>query len=317
MGTSSAARASGRARTSSAWGLPKGSPPLFTRGGSDTLPGMLVLPTAYVRTRPRRQLFRRFLTGLGLMVLLGTACLAYARFIEPNWVAVTRHRVQVAGLKREVKLAHLTDLHLREWGRLERTLLHLLEQEKPDLIVITGDTASPGTPDSVRYELLSRLRAPEGVHAIRGNWEHWSPMEDEAGLYRRAGIRLLDNSAQQVAGQLWLVGLDDGLAGNPDIAAALAAVPSRAPCVILLHSPAFLDEVAGRCPLALAGHTHGGQVRLPGLGPLWLPPGSGDYEAGWYEHTGTKMYVSRGIGTSVVHLRFRCRPELAIITLSP
>lgn len=273
------------------------------------------LAPASMATRRRRT--RPLLIALLLLALLGGACLAYGFFIEPSWVEVTHHRVEVSGLDKELKVAHLTDLHLREWGRRERTLLRLLDEEKPDLIVITGDTSSPGTADEVRYEVLSRLRAPLGVYAIRGNWEHWSPMEDEAALYRRAGIEWLNNRGLKLSAQLWLVGLDDALAGAPDPAMAFAAVPPGAPCVTLLHSPSYLAEVAGRCSVALAGHTHGGQVRLPGLGPLWLPTGSNGYEAGWYEREGTKMYVSRGIGNSVLDIRFRCRPELAIILLTP
>jgi hypothetical protein len=251
------------------------------------------------------------------LVLLGALGLGYAFFIEPSWIEVTHHRVQLAGLKQRLKVAHLTDLHLQQWGRRERELLRLLNEERPDLIVITGDTASPGATDADRSRLLSRLQAPLGVYAVRGNWELWAPMEDEESLYREAGIRSLLNEGQQVRDTVWLVGLDDALAGAPDVARAFSGLPSGQPCVALMHSPALFDELAGRCPLALAGHTHGGQVRLPGLGALWLPPGSGAYEAGWYERNGSRMYVSRGLGNSILNLRFLCRPELAILTLGP
>ena len=78
----------------------------------------------------------------------------------------------------------------------------------------------------------------------------------------------------------------------------------------------FFDTVAGRVPLVLAGHTHGGQVRLPLIPTLWLPRGSGHFLAGWYAERGSRMYVSRGIGTSVLPIRFRCPPELSIITVN-
>jgi hypothetical protein len=251
------------------------------------------------------------------LVLLGVLCLGYAFFIEPAWIEVTHHRVQLAGLKQRLKVAHLTDLHIRQWGRREQALLQRLEEEKPDLILITGDTTSPGATDADRYQLLSKLQAPLGVYAVRGNWELWAPMEDEESLYRKAGIHSLMNEGQGVRDLLWLVGLDDALAGEPDVNKAFSTLPSGQPCVALMHSPVLFDEAAGRCPLALAGHTHGGQVRLPGLGALWLPPGSGNYEAGWYERNGSRMYVSRGLGNSILDLRFLCRPELAILTLEP
>lgn len=263
--------------------------------------------------RPRRPVLRVLLA----LLLLGASCLGYAFFIEPQWIEVTHHRVQVPGLKQSLKVAHLTDLHLRSWGRREETLLRLMDEQRPDLIVITGDTSSPGATDADRYPLLSKLQAPLGVYAVRGNWELWAPMEDEEGLYRKAGIRSLMNEHQPVRDLLWLVGLDDALAGEPDVAEAFSGLPPGQPCVALMHSPALFDEAAGKCPLALAGHTHGGQVRLPGVGALWLPPGSGNYEAGWYERSGSKLYVSRGLGNSILDLRFLCRPELAILTLGP
>jgi predicted MPP superfamily phosphohydrolase len=94
-------------------------------------------------------------------------------------------------------------------------------------------------------------------------------------------------------------------------------VPADVYRIALFHSPVFFEEAAGSCELALSGHTHGGQVRLPPLGPLWLPPMCGRYVEGWYDLNGSRMYVSRGIGTSILPIRFMCRPELAIITLMP
>lgn len=264
----------------------------------------------------RKPIGRRILRGLLGVALLGALALGYAALIEPGWIEVTHHRVALAGFGKELKIAHLTDLHIREWGRREQKLLRLLEEEKPDLIVITGDTSSPGVTDEVRAQLLSKLRAPLGVYATRGNWELWAPMEDEEGLYRKAGIQVLLNGSQKVADSVWLVGLDDALAGEPDLSQAFTGLPPGAPCVALFHSPAIAGELGGRCPVALTGHTHGGQVRLPGVGALWLPPGSGPYEAGWYDVKGTRMYVSRGLGNSILDVRFLCRPELAIITLT-
>jgi len=268
------------------------------------------------RARPKNRAIRYALRGFLALTLLGALGLGYGFFIEPYWIEVTHYPVQWDGLSQKIKIAHLTDLHIQEWGRREKKLLQLLDEERPDLIVITGDTASPGISDEVRYHLLSKLKAPLGVYAVRGNWEIWSPMEDEEGLYLQSGIRLLINERQKVSDSLWIVGLDDALAGSPNLNKAFPNTPTHAPCIALLHSPSLFNEVAGRCPLVLAGHTHGGQVRIPWMGPLWLPPGSGTYAAGWYESNGSKLYVSRGIGNSILNLRFACRPELAIITIN-
>lgn len=125
------------------------------------LPSRAVLG-ARVGNRTRRRALR---VGLAL-VLLMAAGLGDASFVEPYWIEVTHHRTPFAGLPQELKIAHLTDLHIREWGRRERRLLQLLDEERPDWIVITGDTTSPGVPDAVRHELLSWLHAPLGVFAV-------------------------------------------------------------------------------------------------------------------------------------------------------
>ena len=139
-------------------------------------------------------------------------------------------------------------------------------------------------------------------------------MSDERAFYQRNGARLLSNEVHELRPGVWLAGFDD-VYSDPN-AGALGQIPSGAFVIALFHSPTYFDAIAGRVDLALAGHTHGGQVRLPFVSP-WLPPGSGRYVAGWYEAGGSKLYVSRGIGTSMLPLRFRCRPELALITVGP
>jgi predicted MPP superfamily phosphohydrolase len=101
----------------------------------------------------------------------------------------------------------------------------------------------------------------------------------------------------------------------PNLDAALHTVPPCTYVIAAFHAPAFFDTVAGRVPLVLAGHTHGGQVRLPLIPAFWLPRGSGRFLEGWYAERGSRMYVSRGIGTSFLPIRFRSSPELAIITV--
>jgi hypothetical protein len=109
--------------------------------------------------------------------------------------------------------------------------------------------------------------------------------------------------------------LDDPSSGTPNLDAALKTVPQGAYVIAAFHAPAFFDNIAGHVPLVLAGHTHGGQVRLPLVPVFWLPQGSGRFLEGWYAERGSRMYVSRGIGTSFLPIRFLCLPELAIITV--
>jgi uncharacterized protein len=259
------------------------------------------------------------------VLLAGFLAGAWGFGVEPDWIEVTRHHV-TAPVDPPLRIAHLTDLHVRRVGRREEILLAHLEREKPDAIVITGDSVVDGDVfvterkrgDAFLHaragELLKRLRAPLGVWAVRGNWENNRRLRDERAYYEAHGIRLLVNESRELCPGVWLAGLDDPL-GRPDIDTPLESIPRGAFAVALFHSPALFDAVAGRVPLALAGHTHGGQVRLPFLRPFWLPPHCGRYLEGWYEERGSRLYVSRGIGTSLLPVRFLCRPELAILTI--
>ena len=253
-----------------------------------------------------------------VILVFGTAF--YACQIEPFRIEVTRHQIS-APLHSPIKIAHLSDLHTYGIGRREQKMLAILEQEKPDLIVITGDLISGADGYEGCLEVLKNMQAPLGVWIVLGNHENWTSQEvkktygEFKDYFESAGTNFLFNSNRKIRYDLWILGLDDAMAGKPDMEAALVGVPENAYKICLFHSPAYFDEVAGKCDLVFAGHSHGGQVRLPFLKPLWLPKECDGYDKGWFEGVGSKMYVSRGIGTSIFPIRFNCRPEIAIITL--
>ncbi len=251
------------------------------------------------------------------MASLALAFSIYGFWIEPYALEITHHLIR-APIATKLRIAHLTDLHSRGLGRLERKLLAALETEKPDLIVITGDSISSGAMNYARSaEVLSRLHAPLGVWMVKGNWEVWNPIRDERRYYDAAGVKLLVNETAIIRDGVWLVGLNDWAAGVRNPEETFDKVPPGAFTIALFHSPIVFDSVSGRCDLAFAGHTHGGQVRLPPIGALWTPRGCGSYLAGWYERGRSRMYVSRGIGTSILGVRLFCPPELAIIDVGP
>jgi len=257
------------------------------------------------------------------VVALSVALAVDAVLVEPDRIEVTHHRVPAA-VESPGRVAAITDLHTRGFGRRERRLVELLERERPDLVVLVGDVladrgALTGTADAAgaATEVLPRLHAPLGVWAVLGNWEHWRHEVDKKALFGAAGVRLLVNRAEPVRPDLWLVGLDDWMSGAPLPEQALSGVPEGVFAIGLLHSPRGFDAVAGRLPLGLAGHTHGGQVRLPFMGPFWLPPGSAGRARGWYEERGSRLYVSRGVGMTILPVRLFCRPELAVFDLVP
>ena len=257
---------------------------------------------------------------LTLFFVLAIAAGLYAFFIEPYRIEVTRHHLPAA-VTTPLKIAHVSDLHTYGIGRRERKLLSLLKEEAPDLIVLTGDSISDAAGYAGLQEVLRGMQASLGIWVVRGNHENWYPVDKVDGFgefqdyFAAAGANYLYNSSQQVRDDLWIVGLDDEMSGRPNLAKALVGVPEKVFRLGIFHSPAFFDSVKGQCNLVLAGHSHGGQIRIPFLKPLQLPAGCNGYYEGWYEREGAHMYVSRGIGTSILHARFNCRPELAIITL--
>jgi uncharacterized protein len=251
-----------------------------------------------------------------LLLILGLGVLGgYATFIEPKRIEVT-HQTFVGNIRKPLRIAHISDLHTHGFGPLERTLVILLRRENPDLIVITGDTVDGGTLAPAR-DLLANISAPLGVWVVRGNWERWTVDEDERAFFNGLGAKFLDNTGALARDDLWIAGLDDPASGTPDLARALQGAPSDSFKLVLMHAPDYFAKVAGRFDLALAGHTHGGQVVLPLYGPLWLPEGGRRYVRGFYSQNNSHLYVSRGVGTSIAPMRLGCRPELAIIELRP
>ncbi len=238
---------------------------------------------------------------------------------EAGWFSESHHQVDIPGLGAPLTLLHLTDVHLRGEGPWLDALCAALQALEPaDLIVLTGDLVTRGwTPAAVGRFLGALPPARLGRFAVMGNWEHWSGAAP--GPWRRQldenGVRLLINEEVDL-GAFRLFGTDDALAGQPELPPSRPGDPR--PRVVLTHSPAFFDRLAGPdADLALAGHSHAGQVRLPGLGAAWVPMGTGPYVGGWYARAGSQLYVGRGIGWSIAPLRMWCAPELARIGLDP
>jgi predicted MPP superfamily phosphohydrolase len=259
---------------------------------------------------------------LAAVVAAGPAVGLWAWLVEPNRLEVTHHDVRSSSpVTSSITVVHLTDVHVRgdvrDPGSIEARAVAAVAAARPDLVVITGDTvdghgeAELDAPAVTAFlRAVADLRPPLGTWAVRGNHELWSG-EAADRCYAEAGVPLLDDATRSLqGGRLVLHGLNDG---HPP------ATPLATPGfdLILCHYPAVLPRVAWPgVELVLAGHSHGGQVNLPGGKPLWLPYECGGFLAGWYDHErGTRMYVSRGVGTSILPLRFLCRPEVAVLRI--
>lgn len=232
----------------------------------------------------------------------------------------TVHGFPMKGLERPIRVLHLSDIHLREVDEPLERLAELLRPLRPDLLVLTGDVLTRGWKDKAVDLLLSSLPpAPLGRYAVMGNWEYWggAPEAFWQATLQRHGVELLHNRSKDL-GPLQLVGTDDWLSGIPDLPHAFSKVNPERPTMVLSHSPQIFPALLRPgVQVVLSGHTHGGQVRFPLVGPFFLPKGSGAYPWGWYEKEGVWMFVNRGLGWSLAPVRWRAPPEIAWIELTP
>ncbi len=246
--------------------------------------------------------------------------------LEARGLTITRHDLASPTLPPALdgmRIAHLSDLHLP--CAAANRAAEAIAAEGIDLVLITGDTISYRSRLDLVTPFITRARGRFGTFAVRGNNDHWAhePTLTLPGVYAAAGAKLLENAHAVVAyhgAALQIVGLDDPSVGHPRVAAAWRGADPTLPTIWLLHSPGFIDHIdpkaleLPRALIVLAGHTHGGQIRGPGCTPH-VPRGSGRFRQGSYESALGPVYISRGIGTSVVPLRLLCPPELPIFTL--
>lgn len=250
-------------------------------------------------------------------VFVGAAIL-YAFLVEPSWIDVTHHPLGSRASDKKIRIVQISDLHLQGFGTFEQRLADQIVKLSPDLIVFSGDVVDRHDTLPFLRQFLSATGSTSKV-AVLGNWEYWSDVDFKAlkQVYSSENTQLLINqgAAFKFKGRLVSVGgLDDFTAGQP-IAPLMKEVGLR---ILIQHSPGYFEHASelggGVHDLCLSGHTHGGQITFFGL-PIWTPRGSGKFQSGMYETKNCPLYVSRGIGTSVVGARFGARPEVAVFDL--
>lgn len=278
--------------------------------------------TTAAAARPTGISRRTFLVGGG--ALLGTGVLGDALVREPNDFEVREVVVPLAKMPpgREIRLVHLSDLHLRTFHNYYQRVAAAVDALTPDLILLTGDYLEENRNISEVRRFLKLLQARAGIFAVQGNWEYWARLEGETlrRHFARTHIELLINERRDLELQglpLSILGLDYPSAADTLEKLQGEADPGRLN-LLLSHVPAFSHErLDGRVDLILCGHTHGGQVRIPFVHPFYLPRFSGRFVEGMFQvgDTDTPLYVTRGIGTSVFPVRFLCRPEITFMRL--
>ncbi len=256
-------------------------------------------------------------------------------FYEPQETHVSQVGVTLKRLPsvfEGVRIAQLSDIHFNPFmttKHLER-VVELTNAQRADLVILTGDfvtSATNGRGNKGRAEqawpcadVLRRLESPLGCFAVLGNHDYATngDVVTEA-LSAGSRIQVLRNRSialERGGARLWLAGVDDVSANlaNPDV--ALRGVPKQECTVVAVHEPDFADEIQ-KFPVdfQISGHSHGGQIRFPGVGALYLPPLARKYPQGHYWLGQLQLYTNRGIGVIEVPMRFLCPPEITVFTL--
>ncbi len=270
---------------------------------------------------------RRFLKTLGLTGLGMVAATSLVAAKDTLAFETTRSSFKLPSLTAPLKLVQLTDLHYGRFVTADwvRRWVTAANAERPDLIVITGDIIDRAVPAAELEQiadLLGQLEAGLGVYAVLGNHDYFYRSRDVSvrGLQRRLetrGIRVLVNENERVRDDLWLSGIDDLWLGEPNLERTLRGLPSSVASVLLSHNPDILATVPPSVGLTLSGHTHGGQVRVPGLRTIYNVSNYGErFQRGWVTgFQGATGYVSRGLGVGGLPLRMFCSAELVVLEL--
>ncbi|MHB1295613.1 MAG: metallophosphoesterase [Anaerolineae bacterium] len=300
---------------------------------------------------PTRMTRRHFLlsgpVAFGAAVLgaaaAGSGGALYITQVEPEWVEETHVDVPIANLPpalEGLRIALLGDIHLGPYveAAYVQNAASRVGALSPDLVVLCGDFVSESAAEAdACAQALLPLQSRYGVYAILGNHDIWTDPDYIQRTLNGVGIHVLRDEARQIAignSRLWLLGIDDsgysGFTGsNPErmkpywqprvgaVQRLLASLPTEDPRILLIHNPDLNEWLAGeRLDLALSGHTHGGQVRLPWIGAPLTPSCYGQkYVSGLVQGPACPVYVNRGLGMKAPPVRFNCRPEITLLTL--
>lgn len=265
--------------------------------------------------------FLRWLFCLGICILL------YAQLIEPNWIEINSLQLPLPHLASEFngyRIVQISDVHRDEWMTTRRLqhIVSLINRQKPDLVVITGDLVtrnrSPLIP-SLKLA-LEQLTPKERTLAVLGNHDHEIDTKSLIKVLEQSGVFHLCNQVytiQRGNAVLHIAGVDDVQMSKNRLDLVLQQLPNKGLAILLAHEPDFANTSAatGRFDLQLSGHSHGGQIRVPFFKPLILPPWGKDYYSGEYQVGKMLLHTNRGLGMTGLHLRLFSRPEITVFNL--
>ncbi len=293
----------------------------------------------YLELKMKRRYSRRdFLKTIGCLSLFSLAAgaggLNYGLFVEPELLEVKKVDIKLSRLSSRFsnyRLVQLSDLHMGGWmdGRQLRKVLDIVMEQRPDLVVITGDffNGPVWSEKLVRaaeefVAEVSILTSEVTVLGVLGNHDYWSDADEARAAIKRSGVIEVGNgfhSIEREGERLHIAGVDDVWYGHDDLDAVLSKLPDTGEAILLAHEPDFADisSKSGRFGLQLSGHSHGGQVILPFVGPPVLPRLGKKYPDGLYRVGDMWQYTNRGVGMTDLPIRINCPPEITVFMLNP
>jgi len=242
---------------------------------------------------------------------------------EANSLSLERVNIDLERLPKNLdgfKIIHLSDIHHSPFTNIEhiKRAVKIANRLKPDMFVLTGDYVSHETQYIAPVaKVLGKLRSEFGTYACLGNHDHWTDAASVTGHFREEGINVLINEGFRFEGRggsFWLAGVDDHMVGLTDVPAALKGSYPDEMKLLLAHNPIiFRKAVRAGVDLTLSGHTHGGQVKIRDDEKRILPRRR--LSSGLHRRKSSQIYITRGIGTVVLPVRYQCPPEISLLTM--
>jgi predicted MPP superfamily phosphohydrolase len=264
---------------------------------------------------------RRQFINSGL-ILSSVTLITNAFWLEKHFIETNEFYFASASPQTDnIRIVQVSDLHIKSINSTIKKLAEKINQLNPTIITITGDAIDEANNLTILNEFLILINVNISKVAILGNWEYWSEVDlgKLKNVYQKHNCTLLVNESKQFQlgnKTLSIVGIDDFVGGYASYKLATDNFVKSDYNIVLNHCPQYSEQIVERCQkddisFILSGHTHGGQVRLFNFIPF-LPQGSGKYVKGWYKNLNPPMYVSKGIGTSILPIRFGSRAEIAV-----
>jgi hypothetical protein len=256
--------------------------------------------------KPKKLTRRRFI--LATLLAAPAAVAGDARWLEPQWVRIKRLRLSS---KPSHRFVQFSDLHYKGDRAHTKSVVDTINSLSPDFVCFTGDIIEEARFLPEALEILSGIKVP--MYGIPGNHDYWSnaPFDEIIKCFAATGgVWLVDEARVIAGGKINLIGVAHLGPKHP--------LPSSKPDamnILLIHYPAWVKELSQKFDLMLAGHSHGGQVRLPFYGPVIVPFAVDEYDLGLYHTKAGPLYVNAGIGWFGCPIRFNCRPEITLIDI--